>query len=206
MWDVAKARRLRQFKVGTFHQEPGNYSISADGKLVGLITRQPGAGQLEIFNLTTGKTVRRIKIDQLQWEGVVRPAGVSFSDENKRVAVLFENRGQGLFLAWGGSSDVPTHHHIYPGGLLAKGVTPTAFEGSAFSLIDEGDAWLLYGASVFDTKTGKSLGELGLPNIRSQKVIAPDTAYLVQQLSAERSALLEVRLDFHQARRALQKN
>ena len=63
-------------------------------------------------------------------------------------------------------------------------------------------AFALYGASVFDTITGKLLGQIAISNVTSQKVLTPDKLLLTQQADGQTS-LLEARLDLKGARKEL---
>jgi hypothetical protein len=58
---------------------------------------------------------------------------------------------------------------------------------------------MFYGASVFDTATGKLLGDLLVKNVVSQRVLSRNSVLLVQQpvpgASPDAAALLEVKLD-----------
>lgn len=207
VWDVSKVRRLRRIEVPGLQNTPGNYTFSRDGKRLAVIVRDDvggaSTGRLEVYNLVAGSLSRRITIDELEWNAGVNPSGLAFNEEANKVAVLFEQQGQGLFLCWGGNNDIPIHQHVYPGGLLPVGVNVGAFRGPSFALVDDGRAWLLYGASVFDTRTGKLLGDLGIKDVRSQRIISPDTVLLEQQPSNGQTVLLEVRLDVDRARREL---
>jgi hypothetical protein len=207
IWDVNKVRRVRRIDIPGLHSEAGSYSISRDGKLLAAITRdETGAaeapGRLEVYNLTTGNITRRIVIDELQWNSTIRPSGISFNDTATKIAVLFEHQGQGLFLCWGNANDIPMNQYVYPGGLLPQGANIGAFQGPSFALVDNGNAWMIYGASVFDSATGLQLGDLKIKDVISQRAVSRDTLYLLQQ-SDGATKLLEVRLDVGRARRLL---
>ncbi len=108
-----------------------------------------------------------------------------------------------MFLSWGPKGDLPVHNQIYTGGLLPEGVNPKAFHGERFGLIDQGRAWVLYGTSVFDSATGKQLGNIGIKGVYGQKVTSPSTLLLMKHVDGAGAALLEVRLDLDRARRAV---
>jgi hypothetical protein len=207
IWDVNKVRRVRKIEIPGLHSEAGSYAISQDGKLLAAVTRDEAGpadapGRLEVYNLLTGALTRRIPIDELQWNAGIRPSGISFSDTATKVAVLFEHQGQGLFLCWGNASDIPVHQYVYPGGLIPQGANIGAFQGPSFALVDDGSAWMIYGATVFDSATGLQLGDLKIKDVISQRVVSRDTLFLLQQ-SGVKSMLLEVRLDVGRARRLL---
>ncbi len=203
IWDASKSKKLKRFETPAFSTAPGNYAISRDGKLLAIIVRDDAAatGRLEIYNLITGKLTRKIIIDELQWHPTVKPSGLSFNETGDKIATLFEHEGQGLFLCWGEKDNIPIHQHVYPGGLLPDGLNTTGFRGQAFALVDDGQAWLLYGASVFDSKTGKLLGDLKIKNIKSQRVVSSDTVLFEQEPEPNQRTLLEVRLDVGRVRR-----
>ena len=209
VWDVNRVKPVSQFPLSGCRGTPGSYALSPDGQQLAVVVRDDAAGanaagRLEVYSLETQKLTRRIVIDQLQWNASVKPSGLAFNEKADKIAVLFEHEGQGLFACWGTANDTPLQTHVYPGGLLPEGVNTAQFRGHAFSMVDDGRAWLLYGSSVFDTETGKLLGDLGIKDVRSQNAVSGDTIFLVQQPEgATATALLEVRLDVNRARREL---
>jgi hypothetical protein len=207
IWDVNKVRRLKKIEIPGLHSEAGSYAISRDGKLLAVVARDDSGpadapGRLEIYNLLTGAVTRRITIDELQWNSGIRPSGISFNDEATKIAVLFEHQGQGLFLCWGNANDLPINQYVYPGGLIPQGANIAKFQGASFALVDNGDAWMIYGSTVFDSSTGLQLGDLKVKGVISQRAVSRDTLYLLQQ-SDGATKLLEVRLDVGRARRLL---
>jgi hypothetical protein len=207
IWDVNKVRRLKKIEVPNLRSEAGSYTLSQDGKLLAAVTRDESGpadapGRLEVYNLLTGALTRRITIDELQWNNGIRPSGISFNDQATKIAVLFEHQGQGLFLCWGNANDIPLNQYVYPGGLIPQGANIAAFQGPSFALVDNGNAWMIYGSTVFDSATGLQLGDLKLKDVISQRVVSRDTLFLLQQ-SGGKTTLLEVRLDVGRARRVL---
>ncbi len=204
IWDVNKVKRVRRIEIPGMKPEPGNFTIHPNGKWLALLVREDlnglPTGRLEVYDLTKGTLVRRIPIDELQWNGAVKPCGIGFTEDASRIATLFEHQGQGLFLCWGQGSDIPIYHHEYPGGLVPEGINVASFVEPSFALMDQGNAWILAGASVFDSRTGRLLGDLGLKNITSQRVTSPDTVFLTLQNGNE-TTLLEARLDITRMRR-----
>ena len=209
VWDVNRVKRVGQVAISGCRGTPGSYALSPDGQQLAVVVRDDAAagnvaGRLEIYNLATQKLTRRIVIDQLEWSPTVKPSGLAFSEKADKIAVLFEHEGQGLFACWGAANEAPLQTHVYPGGLLPEGVNTRLFRGHAFTMVDDGRAWLLYGSSVFDTASGKLLGDLGIKDVRSQTAVSGDTIFLAQQPEgAPATALLEVRLDVNRARREM---
>lgn len=207
VWDTNKIKRLKHIDVPGLRTDPRSRTISRDGKLMAVIAYEPESlgdtnGRIEIYNLSTGALVRKIVVDEMDWTTGAQPVGLSMTDEARKVAVLFERAGQGIFLCWGADNDIPIHQFIYPGGLLPVGVNGKGFKGSGFDLIDDGAAWLLFGSSVFDSASGRRLGDLGIPGIVSQKVVKRDTLMLLQgPTTTPNTVLLEVKLDVAKARR-----
>jgi hypothetical protein len=202
---VNRIKRLRRFDVPGLQPAPRSYAFSRNGKLLAVVVRDDHAagdlpGRLEVYDVATGALTRKITIDELQWNAQIRPSGVSFNDEADKIAVLFEHQGQGLFLCWDAKGEIPIHQHVYPGGLLPQGVDVHGFQGPAFTLVDNGRAWLIYGASVFDSKSGLLLGDLKIKNVASQLAISPDTLLMMQRGNSGKNSLLQVRLDVNRAR------
>jgi hypothetical protein len=121
VWNANQAGRSRPIRTGDFDPAPSNFAISPDGKLLAVVSRAPrGAvdvGELQTYNLASGKALPRAAIDAIDWNPAVRVAGVAFTPDGKRVAALFESGGQGVFVCWASGGQRPLFQHLYPGGL-----------------------------------------------------------------------------------------
>ena len=162
---------------------------------------------LDVYDLSVpkqAKLARAIEIDEVQWVKDIRPTGLAFSEGGDRIAILLEHkRNAAMLLCWGEDDDeIPLHQHVYAGGIVPAGVDPKMFRGERFGLLDQGRAWIVDGASVFDAASDRLLGRVGIRGVRAQKVTRPDTVMLMQGLEMG-ATLLEVRLDLNDARGAL---
>jgi hypothetical protein len=155
----------------------GGYAISPDGKLVAMPTRAD-VGQMVLFDPTRGAVVgRRLPINDIDPRYPNQPAGVAFSPDGKKLAVLFERNGNGLLLCWDIPSGKLIAEYTYPGGYGFTAQGRHAHAGRAIEWIGN-DAWLLWGQGIFDTATGRLLGEPGLPDVTDQHLINPNTVLL----------------------------
>jgi len=94
----------------------------------------------------------------------------------------------------------PTSKHVVP--VAAGMLGPGGFEGPAFDWLDGGNAYLLYGASVFETETGRFIGDLGMENVRAQVAHGSAVCELVRTNDAGRVQIDAVTLDLGQGKRA----
>jgi hypothetical protein len=90
--------------------------------------------------------------------------------------------------------------HVVPVGSVMVG--PGGFEGPAFDWLDGGKAYLLYGASVFETETGQFIGDLGIEGVRAQVADGSTGCQLVRANDAGRVQIDAVTLDLGKGRGA----
>ena len=185
VWNVRTGRWSRRVSVSDFDPTPSNFAISDDGRVFAAVTntQSGGEGMIEVYGLNPRERASaKIPIKQLDWSGSVKVAGITISPDRGRVAVLFVQGGQGLFVCWNLTKpDAEPIEHLYPGGLAdAVGSDASNFKGSALHFVDDARGWLMYGTAVYDTRTGRPLGTLGLTGVRRQWVRG-DQCYLVQQ-------------------------
>jgi hypothetical protein len=113
---------------------------------------------------------RRMPISDLDPRWNVAPTGLAFSPDNSKVAVLFEQGPNGLLV-------------VLRSRALAKAVSEQVFNpmpvqshdfsGSAIAWLSN-DALLLYGQTIIRTDNGRTIGDIGIPNITSQHFSKPD--------------------------------
>lgn len=203
--------RPRMVPVPEFELDPARYALSPDGSAVAFIVRSNRGADLESYSLLNGRPIKQMPIDEVNWADNVRVAGLAFSPDGQRIAaVIADGRGAGFIGAWPAAGrsgqavlqkllpvgvDLPPPHHAFGA---------PAFEGRPFHWLDGGRAWLLFGASVFDTDTGTLLGSTKLPQVRSQST-RPDgnAAHLLASDEFGSPHLFEVRLDLEGARKRL---
>ena len=189
----------RQFAVEDFDSSPGTYAISPDGQSMSILWREHGTGGIASYSLTNTKLIRSFPIGVLDWNLAVRPAGLAYSPDGTQVAAVIEGDGQGLFAVWPavGKPPRPLFRHVVPVG---GGEFGGDFQGSAFEWLDGGKAYVLYGASVFETETGRFLGDLGIEGVRAQIPGGDDAVHLIRADEAGRLRVDAVTLDLGRAR------
>jgi hypothetical protein len=100
----------------------------------------------------------------------VAPTGLAFSPDNSKVAVLFEQGLNGLLV-------------VLRSKAVAKSVSEQVFNpmpvqshdfsGSAITWLSD-DALLMYGQTIIRTDNGRTIGDIGIPNVTSQHFSNPD--------------------------------
>ncbi len=181
-FDVQTGQRLRQFVLSSYERSPGNLRISPDGKFVAVMRpAKPGTqGELQVFNLRSGLVTRRFPINSIDRDLLVQPAGIAFSPDMTRLAMILEHHDQGLLLAWNltGSDTKPIHEHLFPSG-FAGDKAGRMRAGRAFDWLSNGSGWLVNGTGIYDSATGKLLGDLGIGHVSAQRMVDASTIELV---------------------------
>lgn len=209
IWDARTGLAGKTSNTPDFVDSTRVSDISPDGRFLALaLPVQEGdtrKGYMELYSMVTGKPMIRIPITQMDWSQGAMPVGVAFSPDSTNIAVLFEENRQGLLLCW--SLSIPNAqlvaNHLYPAGIAANaGERPAG--GRVFDWLGDGQGWLLYGASVYDFKSGRLLGEIGLSDVISQRVIDKETCALIHKGSNGQAELKIIKLNKEElaARRA----
>jgi len=194
------AAKVIGFGVNNFESSPGNPTISPDGRFVALAARAEGEVQLQIIDIATTKTVKRLKISSLDRRWQVKPSGIAFAPDMSQVGVLFEHEDNALVLTWKFPSGVSIAQHIYPAGVLPE--QPARLpRGRVFDYLGGHDAFLLYGQTILNAAEGGNLGELPLSDGRVQRLLDKDTLHVVtsDETDARRLVVLKLKPDRLQA-------
>jgi len=181
---------------------PNTMTFSPDGRSVAIAVRaDPNAPkdalhgpQVMLINLATG-IPRRLAITKLDPKLPITSAGIAFSSDGSRVALLCENNDNLLIEGWQTTtlSPKPIYEHVYPAGILPLNQL-ASFPGRTLSWLDK-QTVLLYGNVILDLPTGKMLAAMALPQIRDQQVIDEQNILLQYQTSQGTNALMHVKLD-----------
>jgi len=209
-WNVKAAGRPRQFAVADFDVNPSRYAIAPDGSAIAFIVANGSGADLESYSLTTGRPVKQMPIVEVNWNNNVTVAGMAYTPDAQRVCAVFAGgQGAGFFVAWpaAGRSGRPLLQQLLPVGVNVPpqvGGMPARFEGRGMHWLDNGRAWALFGASVFDTDTGTLLGSLNQANVRGQSTRPDgDRCQLVHPDEFGGVHLFEEKLDLAGARKRL---
>ncbi len=183
IWDIKTSRSVRAFDLANYDDEPGNLAISPDGKYLAVATRRRDA-EILLYDLTQPRQPRSILITDLDSRWPVRAAGMAFSPDGSKIAILFERDGNGLLLVYAVAGGKRLTHQIYPAGLLPenlRGGNPALrADGTvASSPRDElpllswvDDAHLMLGGrQLLDATSGKSVGRIDLPDAVGQRML-----------------------------------
>ena len=170
-------------KIGNFDLVPGKFAISDDGRLAAVLTHDQAPDErptasIELYSLeTTERLAKTIPVTEIAWTGAVRVSGLAVSPGRTEVTLLLENEGRGLILTWDVETGKLKRQYLEQGGLVPVGIDTSLFAGNALNYLDGGNAWLVYGCSIYDVGNGQRLGALNLQTPLRQWV-AGSTCYV----------------------------
>jgi len=178
--DVTGPGRSKQINTPEFERRGNTLTVNQDGTLVAIATKVDNQPMLLVYNLENGSIVGRSKINALDPRWPVTPTGMSFSPDSSKIALLFEQQGNGLLVCYktSGGGDKAIAEHVYPAGPL-PGHDIQKFTGSALAWMPDGKGWLLYGQGVFDMTTGQMVADLAMPCVQTSRVMPPDIIEVV---------------------------
>jgi hypothetical protein len=167
-------RPLRQFDVVDFQSETGHAALSPRDRRLAVLTHRGPTAELYLYDLSArgdpGRDCVHAIVPGLDWNLGVTPTALQFSPDGSRLAALFVLPGddKAFFVSWnvravGGPIEIGRAFNYF-NSLRAKG-SRGYFYGPSLRWLAGGDAWLAYGSAVFDARTGRHLGDLGLPNV-----------------------------------------
>ena len=136
------------------------------------------------FNLTTGNSFSTVPISEIDSKAPVKPTGLAYSADGKRLAILFEHDASALLLVYDANTGKKLSEFDYPDFPFAGGPQHDKFQGSALIWLDPSDCWLLYGQGVIDANDGSVLGDpnklqLMVDNVVGQRVLSDDRLELL---------------------------
>jgi WD40 repeat protein len=189
--DAVTGRRLRQVVLPRGQRDLNGYAFSPDGRFIAMPVQYDQGAYIALYEFPGGQPGRRFKIEDIDPHGAVLPSGIAFSPDGRRLAVLFQQNGNGLLLCWHTAGVIPMVRYLYPNGF---GFTNRhELTGTALQWLD-GGAWLLWGRGIIDTDTGRLLGQIGLDDVLNQQWIEPGLVQLtVSSPDSSQRQLMQVR-------------
>jgi hypothetical protein len=189
--DAVAGRHLRQVPLPRGQRDLNGYAFSPDGHFIAVPAQYDQGAYIALYEFPSGRPGKRFKLKDIDPHSAVLPAGIAFSPDGRRIAVLFQQNGNGLLLSWNTTGVIPPLEYIYPNGF---GFTDRhGLKGTAIQWLD-GGAWLLWGRGIIDTDTGRFLGQIGLDDVLDQQWIQPRTVQLIiPSAGGGREQLMRVR-------------
>ena len=130
-----------------------NVAISTLNHRLVAATRTDDAITLMQFDLLTSRSLPAIAVKELDPGLCGCPTGLAYSNDGQNLAVLFENGGSALLLAYDSTTGKRTSNFVYPSGPL-DGEQHGDFHGSSLIWLDPSPFWLVYGQGIISTQTG----------------------------------------------------
>src|SRR5205814_2566392 len=108
VWDARANRRIKLLQVPPFDKSSRSVTVSPDGLTLAIAARGEKAGiaasdqpTLYLYDVSAGANNNiktRQAIAPLKTSGPVRPTGMTFASDGSRLALLFEENGNGLLV------------------------------------------------------------------------------------------------------------
>lgn len=181
VWDcqkkIVKLRRLARASAGI--HTIGNFAVSPDGKWFASTAPDVASTSpaMWVYSLAGPKAPSSFpisEIDAQRWP--IEPAGIAFSPDSKKVAVLFEHDAEGYLVAW----DVASGKRIKDAVCSLPTARALAMLGGPRRSLDwiSNDVLLLHGVTLLQASTGAVIGSLGDEVITGQQLAGNQTVYL----------------------------
>ncbi|QOV88133.1 YncE family protein [Humisphaera borealis] len=173
VFDIRNRGISRDNYVPTGPWTPTNRAASPDGRffaIVGETLGTDGQPQAELAVVDVlAYTVRKTPIVGVDKQWAAAPTGVAFSQDGKKLAILYERNGQAAIL-W-----QQFDAKVMPGEVRRLQVMVPPAVGNAppeegtppvagrLASINGGRAWLVGGNAIVDAANGQPIGDLGVP-------------------------------------------
>jgi predicted Zn finger-like uncharacterized protein len=189
----------------TFDPRPRGWTVSPfeSGRWFAVPTNI-GGPQVFVYDLNGVRPIRKFPITGLDPSQYTPPTGITFSNE-KRLAILLEREGNGLLLDWDMNTYRLAHTHIFANGPV-PGRANQIENVSSLEWLPGMEGWLIYGQRIFDTISGKAIGDLGVPHVRSARFTDlnnPEHVVLTCQPPGVPLQLMDVKLNVEEIKSAL---
>ncbi|HEX4792170.1 MAG TPA: hypothetical protein VH370_00170 [Humisphaera sp.] len=202
IWDANTGAHGKQVTFDVFKRSPSNGVVTPDGKLFALTNQQQRTNRpifelYDLFGPLGG--YHWYPISDMEGRVAQTPAGMAFSPDNKKLAVLFEQAGAGIIYCWRvadgkqlGEYPITITTHLKPPPQGARGL----------DWIADGAAWLIMGDLLVDSTTGRQLGNLNAPPATDQWMADPATLVLRYEAGKDQPRVACVKIDTSQLTQA----
>jgi hypothetical protein len=184
--------QVASFYIDRWEDSSGNPSISPKGTHLAVATFVKGQGGIDVYDLTQNRGPQQvIKTFIVNIQPWAKPAGMAWSPSGQNVAAFWDD-GQGRCLLVDfklvGDPKKPAHAYPYETAPYPALTYQSYGGGRTFDWLPDGNSWLMFGQYVIDVETGKALGDLGLPQPKSQHVLDKEQLIVQSAPAAEGAA------------------
>jgi hypothetical protein len=163
---------IARFTIDKWEVSSGNPSINPKGTHLAVATFANNQGGIDIYDLAQSRgAIKSFIVDVQPW---AKPAGMSWSPSGQNVAAFWDD-GQGRCLLVDfkmvGDPKKPAHSYPYEVAPYPPLTYQNYGPGRTLDWLPDGNSWLMFGQYVIDVETGKNLGDLGLPQPKSQHIL-----------------------------------
>ncbi|HEX3356301.1 MAG TPA: hypothetical protein VHS31_04900 [Tepidisphaeraceae bacterium] len=172
-------------------------AISPDGTTLAVASldtqHPPAVPAIFLYELPSGAS-RKLPVADLAGSPVTTPTALAFSPDGTRIAALYEQSPNGLLVIF------RTKNATKP--LISLPLNPVPaqpdrdFTGSSIIWVGD-DSLCLYGKSIVSSSTGALVGDLGIPNVISQRFTKPNLLELNLAASSgdHQIAMVKLKMD-----------
>jgi hypothetical protein len=194
-WDLKTSHAAHTVPIPTYVQH--GLAFSPDAKLVALAVSDGATpAHVEVYEMTGNQARAKWKLPvTLDPHLSLTVAGLSFSADSNKLALLCQNNDNLLINTWTLAGNAPKPvEHIYAAGMLPL-VNLGNFPGRCFDWLPDGKTWLLYGNVLIDSNTGSFLDNIGLNDLLGARVIQTDIVQEEFNAPSGEKMLAQVKLD-----------
>lgn len=193
VWNARTGERGRQLVLSRVDPPPapGSEAISPDGRTYAIVNRAAPANaprgraaaaqqglQVLLYDVIGGGTQpRRFQVPVLGNQPGVSPAGLAFSPDKQRLALLLvDNQGRAVVLQWNMATGKPLPEHALPEKVDLPRVGFGRVRGLDY--VADGRALLVAGRTLLNPDTGATLAVLDAGKVHGQAVTDDATVHL----------------------------
>jgi hypothetical protein len=157
-------------------------AVSSVANRMVIATKIGAMPTLEQFDLNTGHDLlNKIKVEEIDPTLAIAPTGLTYSNDGKRLAVMFEHERSALLLVFDANKGTKLCEFVYPDQPFP--ISRDIFTGNALAALDPLPCWALYGQGIIDAEGGSLLGQLQIDHVISQRSLSGNRLELITAAS-----------------------
>lgn len=188
---------------GSVPDSPDATAVSPNSRYLAVVDNAPSGTQIIIYDPETsgiGMVYRRIQATSKPVERVI---GLAFSPDGKQIALCAVMQQVTTILPFSVMTGAPAFSPI----LSTRQLVPANDRVKAPGLlwIQNGLAWLVYGDELFESTTGRKIGNLHDSNMIDTQLVGPNSVFLLEKTPSGGSRAVLAQFDTDKIRAAIDK-